>query len=162
MVERMNIRAALDRLVAIQGGLSITDPTATSISTAYKYVPRQDTTLPGTPCWMNDWTLIREERHIDMRIQFYTVHMQLFVRDADQDQAADIASAFMEKTVGSARRRRDPGRRGNPAEPARGRADAGKSGAGRAVVHRARPVSGSGNEGSEELLVGEVKGGWPI
>ena len=95
----MNIRAALDRLVAIQGGLSITDPTATSISTAYKYVPRQDTTLPGTPCWMNDWTLIREERHIDMRIQFYTVHMQLFVRDADQDQAADIASAFMEKTV---------------------------------------------------------------
>ena len=95
----MNIRAALDRLVVIQAGLSITDPTEVSIGTAYKYVPRQDTTLPDTPSWMNDWTLIREERHIDMRIQFYTVHMQLFVRDADQDQAADIASAFMEKTV---------------------------------------------------------------
>ena len=95
----MNIRAALDRLVVIQGGLSITDPIAASISAAYKYVPRQDTALPSTPCWMNDWTLIREERHIDMRIQLYTVHMQLFVRDADQDQAADIASAFMEKTV---------------------------------------------------------------
>ncbi len=95
----MNIRAALDRLVVIQAGLSITDPTEVSIGTAYKYVPRQDTTLPDTPSWMNDWTLIREERHIDMRIQFYTVHMQLFVRDADQDQAADIASAFMEKAV---------------------------------------------------------------
>ena len=99
MVERMNIRAALGRLVAIQGGLSITDPIAVSVGTAYKYVPRQSTTLPATPSWMNDWTLIREERHIDMRIQFYTVHMQLFVRDADQDQAADVASAFMEKTV---------------------------------------------------------------
>ncbi|MCY4107885.1 MAG: hypothetical protein OXG11_02535 [Chloroflexi bacterium] len=99
MVERMNIRAALGRLVAIQGGLSITDPIAVSVGAAYKYVPRQSTTLPATPSWMNDWTLIREERHIDMRIQFYTVHMQLFVRDADQDQAADVASAFMEKTV---------------------------------------------------------------
>ena len=95
----MNIRTALDRLVVIQAGLSITDPIEASVGAAYKYVPRQDTTLPATPSWMNDWTLIREERHIDMRIQFYTVHMQLFVRDADQDQAADIASAFMEKAV---------------------------------------------------------------
>ena len=95
----MNIRAALDRLGVIQSGLSIKDPASVSISAAYKYVPRQDAALPNTPCWINDWALISEERHIDMRIQFYTVHMQLFVKDADQDQAADIASAFMEKTV---------------------------------------------------------------
>ncbi len=95
----MDIRSALDRITAIQAGLSITSPVTASIKKAYKYVPKQDAALPDAPAWMNDWTLSREERHIDLRIQHYTVHMQLFVNDADQDRAADIATAFMAQAV---------------------------------------------------------------
>ena len=95
----MDIRSALDNLIVIQAGLSITDPITESIAAAYKYVPPANVALPDTPCWTNEWTLNEVQRFVNLRIQTYTVHMQLFVLDADLDAAADIASAFHAKMV---------------------------------------------------------------
>jgi len=90
----VDIGSALDRIIAIQGGLSITSPITESIKVAYKYSPAANVGLPDAPAFFNEWTLEREERHVSMRIQYYTVHMQLLVRDADLNRAADIATAF--------------------------------------------------------------------
>lgn len=89
----MDIRSALDRIVAIQQSLSITSPVALSIKRAYKYVPPQEAAL-DLPCWQNSWTMVSETRGFGSREQLYTVNMQLLVADADQDRAADIATAF--------------------------------------------------------------------
>ena len=91
----MDIRSALDRVIEIQGGLSISDPLSLSVKNAYKYSPPASVSLRGNlPAWTNEWTLERIDRHIGLRVQFYTVHMQFFCYDADLDKAADIASAF--------------------------------------------------------------------
>ena len=95
----MNIRSAITRLRAIQVGLSITDPSEASVLRAYPYYPSRDSALPDCPCWINTWTLTREDRAISLREQFYTIHMQLFVDDADLDVSADLASAFMAEIV---------------------------------------------------------------
>ena len=95
----MDIRSALDRIIATQDGLSITDPATVSILKAYKYSPPASEQLPDLPAFTNDWSLTRYDRHTGLRIRFYTVHMQLFVYDADQDRAADIATAFHEKLL---------------------------------------------------------------
>ena len=95
----MDIRTALDQIVTIQGGLSITSPLSVSVKKAYKYVPNASVALPDAPAWTNDWTLTSLERFVSLRIQNYTVHMQLFVKDANIDRAADIASAFLDKLI---------------------------------------------------------------
>lgn len=90
----MDIRAALTNLVALQAGLAITDPVAASIKKAWNYMIPQGGIAPDTPCWMNTWRMERMERGSAVRRQFYTINMQLLVRDADQERAADIATAF--------------------------------------------------------------------
>lgn len=89
----MDIRSCLDRIIAIQRSLSITSPIAATIKRAYKYFPPQEAPLE-TPCFQNAWTLVSEERGGGVRRQRYTVRMQLLVDDADQERAADIATAF--------------------------------------------------------------------
>ena len=95
----MDIRSALDQIVVIQGGLSITSPVTASVKKAYKYVPKASVALPDNPAWTNDWSLTSLERFVSFRVQNYTVHSQLFVQDADIDRAADIASAFLDKFI---------------------------------------------------------------
>jgi len=90
----MDIRSALTQLIAVQDGLSITDPIVASIEKAWTYMIPQNSIAPDTPCWMNTWRMDREERGSSVRRQFYTINMQLLVRDADQERAADIATAF--------------------------------------------------------------------
>ena len=92
----MDIRSALDKLIVIQAGLSITAPINLDVGKAYKYFPPAKEALPNDPCWMNEWTLASVERFIDLRVQNFIVHSQLFVNDPDLDRAADIASAFMD------------------------------------------------------------------
>lgn len=90
----MDIRNALDRVIAVQGAMSISSPASIAALRAYKYVPARDSALPDTPCWFNSWSFVREERLIQLRRSFYSVRMQLAVHDADLDRAADIATAF--------------------------------------------------------------------
>ena len=90
----MDIRSALDQLIILQAALSITDPETVTIKKAWKYMAPQDAILPDAPCWMNEWRMVSEGRDSGLRRQDYTVHMQLFIDNADQERAADIASAF--------------------------------------------------------------------
>lgn len=91
-----NIRAALDKLILLQAGLSISSPASIAVKKAYKYVPDRNISLPDTPCWMNTFTHVRRERHHGQRDDFYIVNCRLAVNDADLDRAADIATAFHE------------------------------------------------------------------
>lgn len=97
----MSFLAALDNLIVLQASVSITDPLSLSIKKAFAFVPPQSVILPDLPAWVNAWDLVREERHVGLRVLFYTVSMQLFVAEAslEQDRMARAASAFMEALV---------------------------------------------------------------
>jgi hypothetical protein len=90
-----DIRTVMTNVVSLQEGLSITSPVSASIKRAYKYMPPMSSALPDCPCFINSWTLAEQELDLGLRILFYTINMQLAVDDSDQDQAADIASSFM-------------------------------------------------------------------
>lgn len=94
----MSIRGALDRIVTIQGGLSIADPVKLSVKKAWKYIPPQNKTLPETPAWMNAWRFVEQERISGLRSLQYSVNMRLAAADAmvEQNRGADIATAFWE------------------------------------------------------------------
>lgn len=91
----MDIRSALDRLVAIEKDIAITEPARLAVKRAYKYFPPQSVAVPDLPCFMNSWTLVEERRGISLREQRYTVNIQFFAGEGDQDYTADVASAFM-------------------------------------------------------------------
>jgi hypothetical protein len=90
-----DIRTVMTNVVTLQESLSITAPISSSIKRAYKYTPPMSSGLPDTPCFLNSWTLQSQELDIGLRILLYTIRMQLMVLDSDQDQAADIASSYM-------------------------------------------------------------------
>jgi len=94
-----DIRTVMANVVTLQESLSITAPISSSIKRAYKYMPPMASALPDTPCFLNNWTLQNQELDVGLRILFYTVRMQLVVLDADQDQAADIASSYMNALI---------------------------------------------------------------
>jgi len=94
-----DIRTVMANVVTLQESLSITAPISSSILRAYKYMPPMASALPDTPCFLNNWTLQNQELDVGLRILFYTVRMQLVVLDADQDQAADIASSYMNALI---------------------------------------------------------------
>lgn len=97
----MNIRAALDRIVAIEAGLMIAEPFLISVKRAFKYVPKASQSVTEYPVFYNVWTFVGEKRASNLRTQLYTVNMQLLAApiEPDQDIAADIASAFHDALV---------------------------------------------------------------
>lgn len=92
----MGIRAVLDNLIVIEAACAITSPVTVSVKRAYKYIPDRESALPDTPCWLNGWSLVNYLRSSAFREQEYDIRAQLAVLDADQDRAADIASALYE------------------------------------------------------------------
>lgn len=90
-----SIRTVLDRIVTIQSGLTITTPITEAIAVAHKYPPRPNDALDA-PCFMNSWELTQYDRGM-LRQRIYQVRMQLFIKDAENDVAGDIATAFSEK-----------------------------------------------------------------
>lgn len=94
------IRAALARIKTLEEGLSLTvaggDPVDKEIKRVYMYFPRQSA-MPEAPCFMHSYALQNVEHPPQMRKQLYVVRAQFWCGDADQDQAADIASAFLAK-----------------------------------------------------------------
>jgi hypothetical protein len=91
------IRDALARIKAVEEGLSITAPVAQRIKRVYTYFPHQSA-MPEVPCFMHTFSLI-EVKHVPngQRRQSYIVRTQFLSGDADQDRAADIATAFLAK-----------------------------------------------------------------
>ena len=98
----MTIRAALDKLVTLEKGLSITSPTALSVKDAYKYIPPQTHTLIELPVWMNAWRL-NEMSWLpgNQRMSSYSVNMRLAATSAtvEQDRGADTATSFWEALI---------------------------------------------------------------
>lgn len=92
-----DIRTTLDRLIVIQAAVSITEPSIQAIQKAWKYVAPQSATIPETPCFMNDYTLRREQRAPSLRVSGWTIRSHLYVFDADLEVAMDIATALFEK-----------------------------------------------------------------
>lgn len=95
----MDITAAVARLAAIEAGLSITSPASVGVKRAYTFPPNRQHALADTPCWVNSWQLARIEWGLGgtagPRSEYYTVHAQLFVLDADLNRGAAVASAFL-------------------------------------------------------------------
>lgn len=95
----MDITTALDRLVALELGLSIAAPVVLSTKRAHAFPPNRQQALTETATWVNTWTLNRIEWTLSgttaNRQEFYTVTAQLFVLDADLNRGAATASAFL-------------------------------------------------------------------
>ena len=92
----MNLRSALDALMEKQANLVIEDPIEESIRKVWKYTPESVT---ETPCWRNTWTLNELQYEMSAVRERYTVTAELVVKDADLEQAADIATAFYEAFI---------------------------------------------------------------
>lgn len=94
----MGIRAALDKIVIIQGNLTITEPTAMSIKKAWKLAPPANVKLPDYPAFVNSWSVALHEPGFQSRLLRYRVNMQLLVAPitVDSDVYADAATAFWE------------------------------------------------------------------
>lgn len=101
----MGIRQALKALVIIQESIAISENDRldipgleideAKIQKAFRTVPSRDESgLPTTPCIINTWTVQNTLRSSGLLETIYDIHMQLFIDNADQDIAADIAGAF--------------------------------------------------------------------
>lgn len=91
---------ALDRIAAVQLGLSITSPVAETIKRVYRVAPKQSDALSDRPCFIN--TVDVPEVHWGANAQrhrMYTVGMQLVVDDADKDVGREIALSFLEALI---------------------------------------------------------------
>jgi hypothetical protein len=102
----VSIRTAITQLMALEQALTITVPTTARIKRAYFLTPDRNA-APETPCWMHTWDMPAVEAFmgdadaqgtLDMDIDL-TINAQLFVKDADIDRGAAIATAFHEAFV---------------------------------------------------------------
>ena len=96
----MTFRAALTNLVLLQKSLRISEPRPLQMKNAYPYPPSSNVAL-DMPSVMNTWTLVGIARHTTGGVlrHSYIVHSQVFCYDADQDQAADVATAFLQAYI---------------------------------------------------------------
>ena len=83
----------MTQLILIQAAVNISDPVELTTTKAYKFVPPQSVAVPGT-FWMNEWTLVSEDRNVGMRDQLYSIHMQLLHTESSLEQGADVVSAL--------------------------------------------------------------------
>lgn len=99
----MGIREAINAIAAKQEAMVL--PAGTfdwhsqpiGINAVYKYGAPAEAETPDAPCWFNSWTLEQVQKpNSTLTETFYDVRMQLAVYDADQNRAAEIASAFMD------------------------------------------------------------------
>jgi len=95
----LTIRAALDRIVTVEGALAITDPETLSIARVYKYIPGRDA-VPEAPAFLHSFAL-QSVSHLPggLRKQLYVVRSQFWCGNPDKDRAADISAAFLAEWV---------------------------------------------------------------
>lgn len=101
----MSIAATIDALVAIEEGLSITEPVDMSVKRAIDSYPDSNQPVPDSdlPAWLNEWEvapggtwLAGEAREID-----YVIHAMLLVGDTNTElnRRMRIATKFWEAFV---------------------------------------------------------------
>ena len=95
----MSLRAALDRIVALQLGLSITDPVVVKVKRAYKLIPSQAEQLNDLPAFINNVTYLRSRAMNAQRTVYYRVDMDCAVAPftVEDDRNADIVVALWEQ-----------------------------------------------------------------
>lgn len=90
----MDIATAYSNLVTTLGALSITTPVPQSMARVYTWRP-DATKAIDTPCVMASWTLTSlNVPAFGYRKQRYTVTLQGFMAEQQQNQALAIATAF--------------------------------------------------------------------
>lgn len=96
----MNISDALDALIVVQAGLSITEPVEMDVKHAWKWVPEQKAAL-RLPDWVNSAQLNTVTRQMGNHSLFWTVHMQLFAvpSNVQDDLAQDICAHFLTAVI---------------------------------------------------------------
>lgn len=92
----MEISDVLARLVEVQKGLVIADPTPMKVEAAYAYLPKSRGELPPGVVFLNEWELVSADLHVGMADESYTVHMICLVSGADEQRNAEIATMFFE------------------------------------------------------------------
>lgn len=97
----MSLRTALDRIVAIQEAVSITDPATVTIKQAYKLVSSQTQQLPDLPAIINTVSYVGQVASAGMRTLSYRVQMDCAVAKmtVEDDRSADIAVALWEQML---------------------------------------------------------------
>ncbi len=90
----MNILNAMRALVILERSLKITDPEVMQVERAYLFPPPGSEGMSSSPTWINTWRLTAYQTGAGLREQTYEVHMQMAVKNADQDIAAEIATSF--------------------------------------------------------------------
>lgn len=95
------IRDVHSYLQTLLGAITITDPVSTGITRVYKFVPKARASLGDLPCVI----LTYEQEPVLFKPAFlhkpYLIRIQVFVAkaEAEADQSADIASAFLDKII---------------------------------------------------------------
>lgn len=88
---------ALNQIYRIEAGLSITSPIVTGIKKVWPFMERL--VVNDTPCFLN--AISPSEIRFDSALlrTSYVLHPRLLVYNADRDQAAAIANAFIEPVI---------------------------------------------------------------
>lgn len=93
-----SIYQAMEAIVAVQKGISITLPEPRTVARAFLTSPHQGETVP-VPCFTNSWDFVAETRNGMVRYLDFTVNMRLHVARAtegDTSKNAEIATAFLD------------------------------------------------------------------
>lgn len=100
-----NIMDVVTAMGTKQAALAITAPLAMQVKKVFLVPPKRSQALNDFPCVINTWKLDNIEWGLDVaggpRHEFYSITVQVFVADADLDQGALIASAFLAKYITS-------------------------------------------------------------
>lgn len=94
------IRDALDRLVAVQAAVVISDPAAMDVRKAYRYFPDPQIEIP-LRSFQNEWTMGEVKAEQAIRTLPYQIRTQFLAGEMLSDTARneDIATAFWEAYV---------------------------------------------------------------
>lgn len=97
------IGPCLDRIIALEEGLTITTPGPYTVTKVYRSFLDPQYALPGPRCFQNEWTFLPVDpaRRMALREIGYAVRLQFIAAEAiaDSQQAILIAEAFWEATL---------------------------------------------------------------
>ncbi len=93
-----DILSALERIVAVQEGLTITSPSRESVARVHLLPPDRNKTLADIPCFINTARLHPTQFGASLLQRRYTVRMQFFA-GPPTNHSALVAMAFEEKLI---------------------------------------------------------------
>lgn len=102
-----DIQDALRRIYRLEGDptdtdpllLAVTSPVPTSVKKVWPYFPPASQVITSTPCFVNTYSPRTVEYGSALSRLAYGVHARLVVYNAKSDEAAKIASSFLEPII---------------------------------------------------------------